>query len=489
MHEHWMPHLHCYFRDPFVYWSSVLGDAATALSYLVIAVVSLYVSHSSRHLGGVKEARLIGKQFTLFVGLCGLTHGWKVVTTHEPLYRVEAVLTIATATASVWTAATLWRNYRRLQRAVVLKTPEESDLLTALTEGTTDGFWDWDIASGRDQLSPRYLASLGFKPGELEHHVDSWKELLHPEDRERAWAAIQAHLQHGTPYAEVVRIRDANGDYRWRLDRGIALRDETGVAYRMVGTHMDVSHIKHTEEQLRRTNSDLEQFAYSASHDLQEPLRQIAGFITALFEDYGDRLTEPDAEEAKAFVIEGVQRMRRLINDLLRFSRAGRNLKMARFPLVYAVNEVISSLALAIEEADAIIQAENLPEVYADHTMLSQVLQNLVANSLKYRAEGRPCVIQITATTKATEIVVHVADNGIGIPEKYREQVFEVFTRLYARGKYNGTGIGLALVRRIVHAHGGQVGISSSEEGQGTTVSFSLPLEEFSVAAKEEEDA
>lgn len=345
--------------------------------------------------------------------------------------------------------------------------------LTHLTENLTDGFWEWDLTTDFVRFSDSYARTLGYaklKPGK-----DLWSDLLHPDDRQEAEEGIQRHLVLGEPYEKVLRMRAADGSYQWHLERAQALLDASGEPCAVIGFHMNITSTKHTEDVLRRTNSDLEQFAYSASHDLQEPLRMIGGWVSALFEDYGDRLQEPDAIEAKQFIVEGVARMHRLIDDLLRFSRAGRNLSCEHFPLIQSVNEAISSLAMLINEADAKIYAEDLPVVYGDQAMVAQVLQNLISNSLKYSSDDRKCRIIITAEERGSVTWIHVTDNGIGIPEEYRARVFEVFTRLYARDRYNGTGIGLALVRRIVHAHGGQATISSGGEGTGTTVSFSLP--------------
>lgn len=374
----------------------------------------------------------------------------------------------AAAVSAFFTALWIWPLRK--------KTPNGSRAALAhLAENLTDGFWEWDLATGLVRFSDSYARTLGY--AKLKQGEDLWSDLIHPDDRRGAEVALQRHLTIGEPYERVLRMRAADGSYQWHLERAQAVLDDNGEPASVIGFHMDITPTKHTEDVLRRTNSDLEQFAYSASHDLQEPLRMIGGWVSALFEDYGDRLTEPDAIEAKHYIVEGVQRMHRLIDDLLRFSRAGRNLSREHFPLIQSVNEVVSSLAMAIADAEAEIEAVALPPVYGDAGTVTQVLQNLVSNSLKYRHSERKCRVRITAEEQGGVVWVHVADNGIGIPEEYRERVFEVFTRLYARDRYNGTGIGLALVRRIVHAHGGQVTISSGGEGTGTTVSFSLPPE------------
>jgi light-regulated signal transduction histidine kinase (bacteriophytochrome) len=259
------------------------------------------------------------------------------------------------------------------------------------------------------------------------------------------------------------------------LDRGITIKGSDGLPTRMVGTHTDVSSLKETEEQLRRSNRDLEQFAYAASHDLQEPLRMINGWTTALFEDHGHLITTEEGKQSLYYITDGVTRMRRLIQDLLRFSKAGRDLALAPVVPVRCVSSAVKNLATLIAETGARVDCnEPMPMVRADAAMLSQVFQNLISNSLKFRRKDVAPEITIRGVQQGSLVRITVADNGIGIDPKYVSKVFEVFTRLYSTAEYDGTGIGLALARRIVHAHGGDIGIDSPGADQGTTVWFTL---------------
>lgn len=474
-----MPHAHCYLSDPFIYASAVFGDGGTAVAYFAIASAVLFVSHSREHFGTHAEAQSIGKLFAAFIFLCGSQHAWMVVTTHTPLYRVEAAIRFATMGVSVFTAFRIWPLYRSLRVKMAARIKEERDLLSLVTEHTTDGFWDWDIRTDADYMSPRWHSSLGYEEGDVEQTSKGWLEILHPDDRDRALQAVRAHLDSGVPYCEVLRHRRKDGTYAWILDRGAALF-ENGVAYRMLGTHTDVSLLKTTEEQLRRSNRDLEQFAYSASHDLQEPLRMISGWINALFEDYEKQLGDPEALKMKHYVLDGVTRMKRLIKDLLRFSRAGRDLQLAPISSEGALTDAMKNLSVSIAEADAEILYPTMPMVRADAAMLAAVFQNIISNSLKFRKKNAPCEIRIDATADSPFIRFDVSDNGIGIDARYQERIFDIFTRLYGQDEYDGTGIGLALVRRIVHAHGGEVWITSSGTDRGTTVSFTIPTTEQS---------
>ena len=228
--------------------------------------------------------------------------------------------------------------------------------------------------------------------------------------------------------------------------------------------------------ELRRSNAELEQFAYVASHDLQEPLRKVASFCQLLEKRYGDQLDERGLQYI-AFAVDGAKRMQVLINDLLTFSRVGRSGELAeRLPLDQPLDTALNSLSVAIEDADAVVERpERLPEVVGDPTLLAMLWQNLIGNALKFRAPGRPPVVQITAAAQpAGGWQFAVTDNGIGIPPEFAEKVFVIFQRLHGRGVYPGTGIGLALCKRIVEQHGGEMHLDTSY-ADGTRIVFTLP--------------
>ena len=228
--------------------------------------------------------------------------------------------------------------------------------------------------------------------------------------------------------------------------------------------------------ELRRSNAELEQFAYVASHDLQEPLRKVASFCQLLEKRYGDQLDERGLQYI-AFAVDGAKRMQVLINDLLTFSRVGRSGELAeRLPLDQPLDTALNSLSVAIEDADAVVERpERLPEVVGDPTLLAMLWQNLIGNALKFRAPGRPPVVQITAAAQPDGgWQFAVTDNGIGIPPEFAEKVFVIFQRLHGRGVYPGTGIGLALCKRIVEQHGGEMHLDTSY-ADGTRIIFTLP--------------
>jgi len=227
-------------------------------------------------------------------------------------------------------------------------------------------------------------------------------------------------------------------------------------------------------EDLAHSNADLEQFAFIASHDLQEPLRMVASYVQLLERRYHDKL-DSDAQDFIGYAVEGVTRMQRLINDLLTFSLAGAdtgNLEPVDCNRVAV--EVLMNLRPLIEENQAVVTQGELPVVPAMHAQIGQLLQNLVGNAIKFRRESPP-EIHLSARREGADWVFSVRDNGIGIAPEYFDQIFMIFKRLHSREKYGGTGIGLAICKRIVERHHGRIWVES-EPGKGSTFYFTIPI-------------
>jgi PAS domain S-box-containing protein len=234
--------------------------------------------------------------------------------------------------------------------------------------------------------------------------------------------------------------------------------------------------LQQTLAELERSNQELEQFAYVASHDLQEPLRMVSSFTQLLASRYQDRLDQ-QAKEFIAFAVDGATRMQRLIQDLLAYSRVTtRGGNLTPTDAQAALHGALSNLQTAIHEAGAVVTHDALPMVLADATQLKQVFQNLVGNAIKFHGDAPPRV-RVSATLDGDDWVFAVADNGIGIDPKYFDRVFVIFQRLHPRERYPGTGIGLALCQRIVQRHGGRLWVESTP-GQGATFYFTLKRQE-----------
>jgi signal transduction histidine kinase len=228
--------------------------------------------------------------------------------------------------------------------------------------------------------------------------------------------------------------------------------------------------------ELIRSNAELEQFAYVASHDLQEPLRKVASFCQLLEKRYGDQLDERGRQYID-FAVDGAKRLQVLINDLLTFSRVGRGHEVrTRIPLGQPLDTAISALDTAIEDQGAVIdRPDELPPVNGDATLLAMLWQNLISNGIKFAREGEPPRITITCTEAPDGMWrICVADNGIGVAPEFSDKIFIIFQRLHGRDAYPGTGIGLALCKRIVEYHGGEISLDATYSG-GTRICFTLP--------------
>jgi len=235
--------------------------------------------------------------------------------------------------------------------------------------------------------------------------------------------------------------------------------------------HLVEAALKQNLEELSRTNQQLEEFTYVASHDLQEPLRKIQKFCQMLEKDLGAALPEV-ARQDLAFITDGTSRMQQLVLDLLAFSRLGHDsVAFAPISLGQVVDQALANLAVSIEEKQAHIERDALPEVTGDSALLVELYQNLIGNALKYN-ENRP-EIRITAAREGGRWVFGVQDNGIGIDPAYAKQIFAPFKRLHPRGRYPGTGIGLAICRKVAEVHNGVIWVESSE-GQGAHFRFTL---------------
>ncbi|RYX99762.1 response regulator, partial [bacterium] len=248
-------------------------------------------------------------------------------------------------------------------------------------------------------------------------------------------------------------------------------------------TIRDITKIKQIEKDLarktedfQRVNEELKQFAYIASHDLQEPLRMISSYTRLLAKRYKDKLDE-NANDYINFAVDGAIRMQKLIDALLYYSRIGNLIKKFRpVNLNESVENAKLNLHLLIEETKANIVYENLPTVMADSTQMTQLLQNLISNSLKYKPEGLIPEIKISAKSNKKFWTISITDNGIGIEELDYERIFQVFQRLHAKNEYSGTGMGLAICKRIVEYHDGRIWVDS-KFGKGSTFSFTIPKE------------
>lgn len=330
------------------------------------------------------------------------------------------------------------------------------------------------------KVNPAWSRLLGWSSDELLERP--FLDLLHDEDREATATALEPAVRGARGVQLENRMRTSDGEHVWLQWNALPV-PELGLvvvnARDMTAKKAHDAVVAAHREELERSNTELEQFAYVVSHDLSEPLRSISGFATLLEADLAD--VSGDTGDYLRFIVDGADRMQTLINDLLLFSRVGRG-DTTRDPvsLEEVLGEVRRTLAVALEESGGRVVTEALPTVVANGTLMLQLFQNLVGNALKFRNPDVPPHVRVRALPGpdgSWEIVVE--DNGIGIAPKYRERVFRVFQRLHTRSSYPGTGVGLAICSKIVRGVGGRIWVDDSELG-GASFHLTLPAEEAS---------
>jgi len=356
----------------------------------------------------------------------------------------------------------------------------DSAILRVLMNTIPDRIFFKDLQSRIVRNNAAHARGFGTTPDACVGKTDF--DFFSREYAERTFAEEQEIIRTGNPLiSQDQRIVRRDGTVVWGSTTKMPWRDSDGRIIGTFGLTRDVTATKEAEarllkehEELARSNAELQQFAYVASHDLQEPLRAVASCVQLLKKRYEGRL-DARADEFILHTVEGTKRMQALITDLLAYSRVGTHRQpFEPVDCGEIVEESLANLAVAIQESGATVTHDPLPTVMADPTHLTQVFQNLIGNALKFRAESRKPQIRLTAKNEAGEWIFAVSDNGIGIEPQYFERIFRVFQRLHTRTSYPGTGIGLAICKKIVDRHGGRIWIESQPD-QGSTFYFSLP--------------
>ena len=354
---------------------------------------------------------------------------------------------------------------------------ESEERLRVTLDVTKIAVWDWNIAHDIWYASPEYFSMLGYEPESGPSDRAVWLERIHPEDREIVADKIRRVINDlDATYEYEVRMLHADGSYRWHHVQGQTVeRDLHGKATRMLGVRIDVTDRKRSEIKLQEKNTELDRFAYTVSHDLKSPLITIQAYAGMIKQNLEAGKYERVPDDMKR--IEGAaDKMNDLLNDLLELSRAGKMMgELAPVDMNRVVKNTLQQLTGPIARSRAeIVQQPDLPPVFGDEKRIAEVVQNLVENAIKYMGNQAVPRIEIGTRQEGKECVFFVSDNGKGIDPRHFEKVFGLFNKLDAESA--GTGIGLALVKRIIEVHGGRVWVESDGEGLGSCFCFELPL-------------
>ncbi|MBB4314466.1 sensor histidine kinase [Roseospira marina] len=338
------------------------------------------------------------------------------------------------------------------------------------------GVWDWDIRANRIIRSGDYAQMFGLAEGITEGGplTGDITDRILPEDLEPIASKIQSVLDTGDEYAHTFRVRGPDGTVRWLRSLGrVTARDSQGPTH-ISGTTQDITDLQTMVMALRRSNADLERFAYVASHDLQEPIRNLVAYSQLLGRRYGDHL-DSDAREFLGFIIASAKRMRSLVLDLLEYSRvSSRAHPFTAVDLNAVVAGALGNLDQAIKDAGARITVGACPVVVGDEPQITSLIQNMVANAIKFRRPGVVPTVDITVRSGPEAWELSVADNGIGFDPQFKDHIFEAFKRLHALDAFPGTGIGLAVTKRIVERHGGSI-TADGTPGVGSRFTVRIP--------------
>jgi len=354
-------------------------------------------------------------------------------------------------------------------------------------------WWEMDIPTGNVRFHPRKTEMIGY-PSENFRHYNDFMVLVHPDDYIKTMESMRNHLGGKMEkYESEYRILTKSGDYRWFYDIGtIVKKDATGSPASLTGLVEDITDRKNIEEEIRMLNSNLEQkvaerteqlllankeleaFSYSVSHDLRAPLRAIIGFTNILVEDHEGSLND-EGRRVCGIISSSAEKLGKLIDDLLAFSRLSRGeIQISKMNMGKLIQTIFQELTTEKERNRIDFRVDALPQAIGDITMIKQVWINLLSNAIKYSARKERASIEIGAQKNENETIYYIRDNGIGFDMQFAGKLFGVFQRLHSTREYDGNGVGLAIVQRIVQKHGGRVWANGSID-EGAVFYITLP--------------
>lgn len=488
--------------NPALGWLHIISDLVIFAAYMAIPLV--IVAYMRRR----REVPFPGVFwiFCAFIFSCGTTHLLDAIIFWYPIYPVAGVVKAATAIVSAIAVLMTIRIMplalalpgmtamnQRLQREVAARAASEGELaikagelahsqrrLVAAQQVARLGDWTYDLRTQRMEWSEEVYRLFERDPAQGPPRTFAENADLYADPAAITMAIHRARQQPGEAVEIDLEARLASGAMAWHRSIVRTITDEHGDITQIWGTVQDVTREKQASladarqrQDLERINQQLEQFAYIASHDLTEPLRKVR-FFSDVLKDETEGTRSETANDAIARMTSATERMNRLVQDLLAFARSGKSLANPRaVDLDAALDDALETLDQRIKEHHALIEREPLPTIWGEQVMLTQVFQNLLMNALKYSHPERPPRIRITATTSANQVAITISDNGLGFALNQISRIFEPFVRLHRNIGQDGTGIGLAICRRIIEVHGGSI---QAQPGPDTGASFTITL-------------
>ena len=349
------------------------------------------------------------------------------------------------------------------------------------------GSWDWNISTGELIWSDKIEVMFGFRKGHFNKTYDAFIECIHPDDRQLVIDSVNECLKNNKEYDIDHRIVWPDGSIHWVRETGDVIRNKSKKPIRMVGIVQDITHKKETEEKIKKLNEDLfrysleltainkelEAFSYSVSHDLRAPLRSIDGFGEALLEEYSDKLDDVGRDYLRR-VRNATQKMGRIIDDLLKLSRITRSpVNHDLVNLTDLSQSIVNELQSNDSKRKVTIHIEKNLTAVADKDLMYIALENLIGNAWKFTSKKQHAIIKIGKTTNKNKTVFFIRDNGAGFDMKYAKKLFVPFQRLHSDSEFPGIGIGLGIVNRVIHRHGGEIWAKGKKD-QGATFYFTL---------------
>jgi PAS domain S-box-containing protein len=442
--------------------SPMVGRRGYYVGFLLATAISAGI-------GGVGPGVVAALGGALLAGFVLPPGGWLHLTNPADPFMLLRYLVLCAVIIAICEAL-----IRSRERAKIAETRlrESERIYRGIGESIPFGIWICDAAGRNTYASESFLELVGLR--QEEYSTGGWARVLHPEDAQRTLEAWQDCVRDQGVWDVEVRVLGTDGKYHPLLARGVPIRDDAGRLVCWAGISLDVSRIKEAEDELRRSNRELEQFAFVASHDLQEPLRMVNVYTQLLLRNLPENRSS-ELDLYASFIREGVERMSRMTEDLLAFSRVIHS-GVEKRPVdpSRAVEKAVGACRTLVEESGAEVFWDPLPAVLAEEAHLSQVFQNLISNAIKYRKPDTPPRIRIASEKRSAEAVFLVQDNGIGFDQVYAETIFGLFKRLHGR-ELPGNGLGLTICHRLVERYGGRIW-AESKVGEGSTFYFTLPL-------------